>query len=1281
MVVSAVRASAVVALACLVMSFGGGNLPAVAAAAVPLPVAHAGDPAPTPTGEPAGAAASSAVAPAARDGLLGGSWRTSDDVAMTASGDATGFHILLATARSGYAWRTVTTLWEPGVETDQWIGTTCLTASSRRAVVVYAPRAFTNNPVLFERGGFAAVVDLETGKVTKLRPRFSLAYHNPGCGAGEQAVLTQSGTTGLGRTRLFTVDTERGTLSAPIVVAGQVTSARPVRGGIVAALGGRLVQVDRTGAPRTLMTTRGVPFGLAVDGAGGLTFLDRTGTTVRVRHLRAGATRTLAAGPLTGMAVRPGAGGRVFVTGRPTSAAAMPSYVGLVPVDSRAELSSHGQLALTHVASRHLGGRWSMRDTAPEPGRAEEVRIEATSLVTRRALSFAVTPEAAGQAPAAASGGASGGAVAPGQDPLSRSRATAAAASPSDPVDTDRVCAVARNDVRTQVYQPSPPQVEWAADLAVQSALTVQRPANWKFAGLPAYSPQSLFPPIPLDGGGRVPAQILLGVLAQESNLWQASNHAVEGVPGNPLVGNFYGRVGESGWDIDWNKADCGYGIAQITDGMRLGQTSPWSPTQQRAIAVDYAANIAAGLRMLQDKWNQIHAYGLTVNGGNPRYLETWFYAVWAYNTGFYPNLVPNQPWGLGWSNNPINPDYPANRTPFLERGYDDARTPNEWPYPEKVIGWAAYPIAKSEPWGHGYLQAWWTTELNRTTAKPPIDLFCSPVVNDCYPGVDHPDGDGACARSDFKCWFHEIVAWKTDCATNCGNESLAYAPGSPEPADYAENYPPSCSTSGLPSNALIIDDLPESIPSVRACAKTWTGAGTFGLEFTPENRNGTVYYPGKVDFHQVGGGFGGHFWFAHTRTDSPTGRRLKVTGTWTLNRELRQWARVMVHMPDHGAHTQQARYEVHLGDGTVKQRTVLQRTREHRWVSLGVFQFAGTPKIVLNNIAGIADGSEDIAYDAVAFQPLERKPAQFVAALGDSYSSGEGASRGSGDDYYQETDNNGLNDYRNACHRSKFAWSRKATLAGDEATIGARADAWDPALDYHLLACSGDQTENMLPADGPRNAFGDVNRGQFREVGEIDRGFLDENTTLVTFSIGGNDARFGDVLHKCITNLIPYCPDEVLEGESEPMSVTVPREMRTRVKASVSMALDAVHTAAPNAKIVLMGYPHLFTFDCAGVSMGEKLWLDSMADVLAEEMASTVAGRPYATFADPRTEFAGRGACAVNAAINAVVLTRTEGDGPLSKEPVSRESFHPNLDGTTLYANVLNRSLRSMDL
>ncbi|WP_338673408.1 hypothetical protein V1460_10090 [Streptomyces sp. SCSIO 30461] len=202
------------------------------------------------------------VAPGNRTELLGSHYKQSADTAFTTSGDGTGFHLLVADEATGYAWKTAATLSEPRFETDTWIGSSCLTASGNRAAVAYAPRTFTNKPELMARGAFAAVVDLTTGKVTKLPLQASLAYFNPGCGAGEKAVFTQLSyeDNHAQQTRLITVDAATGKAGVPVVCNGQVSSAVPVDGGAVAAHGNRVVKASANGKLTEIARTTQTPF-------------------------------------------------------------------------------------------------------------------------------------------------------------------------------------------------------------------------------------------------------------------------------------------------------------------------------------------------------------------------------------------------------------------------------------------------------------------------------------------------------------------------------------------------------------------------------------------------------------------------------------------------------------------------------------------------------------------------------------------------------------------------------------------------------------------------------------------------------------------------------------------------------------------------------------------------------------------------------------------------------------------------------------------------------------
>ena len=308
-----------------------------------------------------------------------------------------------------------------------------------------------------------------------------------------------------------------------------------------------------------------------------------------------------------------------------------------------------------------------------------------------------------------------------------------AAQADQDMSDPQATCSVRRNDTGLQVLQPKPKQVEWAADLAVKNDLMKVRPAGWNSNGLQfGYEPQMQFPQPRIEpNGGQVPAQILLGILGQESNLWQASRHVMPGEFGNPLIGNFYGIDLYNGdpnddWTVRFDKADCGYGVSQMTDGMRLagreGGKPPALPySKQVMIATDYAANVAAGLQLLIGKWNQLQTQNMGLHDNNPSRIENWFFAAWAYNSGYH---LPGEPgsdgaYGLGWGNNPANPRYWAQRHPFGSSPRDFA-TPQKWPNPEKVIGFASLPPSGFEQPGveAPFFRPAWRSGTNGATKR-----------------------------------------------------------------------------------------------------------------------------------------------------------------------------------------------------------------------------------------------------------------------------------------------------------------------------------------------------------------------------------------------------------------------------------------------------------------------------------------------------------------------------------------------------------------------------------
>ncbi|MFD5521529.1 Tat pathway signal protein [Streptomyces sp. NPDC127066] len=952
---------------------------------------------------------------------------------MTSAADSDGFHLLVADSDSGYDWRTAAVLSEPQLPADTWIGNSCV-MDDRHAAVVYAPRTFTNKPDLMMGGAFTAIVNLDDGSVTKLPFTGSLAYFDPTCSpVTHTAVFTALRDT---RTRLVTVNT-KGTTVADTTARGEITSAVPTKDGVIAAAGNRLVHVDRKGRTASLASTEHAPYDIRVTGDGTVRYLDRTDDTYAdVTTYAHGRKSTVASGRLTAMNLRQGTDGTVYLTGRADHDKGLAAGgIKTLDVPPGADLSTRGRLAVDPALSPAVqagidnikgAGRGFTGTATKEPA------AETTPGHTSHALTITGSVPGTGrhtEQKAGEPGGTAGGRPSPvltgspkPQTSTTSVLTTAADSRANDPVDTDRWCSVARNDVDTQALQPTPNQVEWAVDMAIQGNLRSGyiTQGGWRSqTGLSTIDPQGLFPRPALTGGGRIPAQVQLGILAQESNLWQAESGSIPGQMGSPLaaVDGFYGhQTGGSlsdFWTIRWDKSDCGYGVGQVTDGMRKagyekpGETSLPVSTQ-RAVAIDYTTNIAASLYILADKWNEVHESGQTiaVNNDDPAKPENWFTAVWNYNLGFNKkaDAGTNGNWGLGWYNNPANPVYPASRLAFMNTDLDplaakDAAHPQYWPYEEKVMGWAAWSIdtghsyatSGRQDWpgesgfsSAGFRPAYWngtngslidpsSAKYRRAHIAPPLDAFCN-TKNNCNTASppDCPDAD--CYK---QYWWHESsTVWKSDCAASCGFENIKYQslinePGRGTRLQYGT---PVCS--GAPSGAKVVESVPAGTNTWSDCGTTATD-GSFQFTFYPDPNAtgpGLGQYDAKADLHQIGGGYDGHFWYTHARDADHLGGdegRMTILGDWKLNSAVSGGqAKVYVHVPDTGAQVSNASYKIITPFGAVT-KTIDQAAEAGKWVSLGAYNFKNqAPRVQLSNSTANGAADKDVAYDAVAFVP-----------------------------------------------------------------------------------------------------------------------------------------------------------------------------------------------------------------------------------------------------------------------------------------------------------------------
>lgn len=934
-----------------------------------------------------------AVPPAATEVAAPGA--PAADVLVDGWGDAAGYHLTVGTGAGSYQPREVAVLRPGGRDSASWTGYQCVSGDGRYVAVAVLPTDLVNRAAARDSGAVAYAVDLRAGTVRPVATGVGLKYHSPGCGTGSQAVFTLNTGADQQVTRALTVELPTGAIRSVTTVAGQVTSVVPTAAGPVGVRGAALVRLPARGSARTaatrLATLPGAGFDVRPTADGGVDLLTAgSDPTVTLWHAPA-------AGPMVRLGSGPAASTRLFAgrAGRPVAVGVtgLPAGTGVVAVPAPARgtgaSSLDGRIAVgadTGTVPVLLDTTTGARLDRPRPAPALRAVPVVPPLVpaTDGPVRAPTTHAPAGTRGPAGSAGSAG---LPGAQPN-------VAGTPT--------CAVPRLAENRQVLQPWPAQIDWAAQMAEQGLLTgsLARPANYANLGLASYAANTDFPRIALhhpaaDSWDTVPRSVYEAIMAQESNWSQASWHALPGLAGGPLISDYYGAGGGIS-TIDYPNADCGYGIGQVTTGMTTAETV-YSPNGKTKIAVDYEENIAAGLQILQSTWNQLYDAGIKANDGSPRYLENWYFAAWAYNTGIQPTakygnttgctpgptcLGPDGTWGLGWTNNPKNPDYPPTRAPYLRDTYADAAHPASWPYQERVMGWMGSPLIRlSQPAYAGPTYHGGSTWLQ----IPAVGAMCS-TDNRCDPAYQN-GAASYCTLADFECWWHLPVTWVASCTTTCATSAYAVGAGSTEPAGSADPHPPTCSldTTKVPTTAsgppIIVDESQSQPPLNRVgCgASNWSQGGTFSYAYGT-NANGDPV--GAIDTHQLGTGFGGHILFTHTESGSDP--NLVNTGTWTPTLPKLQYYKIKLHLPGTGASATDVVYNVYPGGGVAPWKIrVNQHWESEQWVTIGTFAMQAGGYVTLSNTStdtayGDAAYSDyDVAFDAVAFVQMGGTPGQ----------------------------------------------------------------------------------------------------------------------------------------------------------------------------------------------------------------------------------------------------------------------------------------------------------------
>jgi lysophospholipase L1-like esterase len=229
--------------------------------------------------------------------------------------------------------------------------------------------------------------------------------------------------------------------------------------------------------------------------------------------------------------------------------------------------------------------------------------------------------------------------------------------------------------------------------------------------------------------------------------------------------------------------------------------------------------------------------------------------------------------------------------------------------------------------------------------------------------------------------------------------------------------------------------------------------------------------------------------------------------------------------------------------------------------------------------------------------------------ALGDSYSSGVGASGQTG-----------------LCLRSPNSYPGLWRAANDPRS-------------YRSVACGGATTSSL------RNT----------QLWPLTSG-----TDLVTLTIGGNDVGFASTVISCTISSDSACAATVAAA----MEV-----LRTEIPGKLDATYADIRRKAPNARVVVLGYPILFdvtTASCGvgGMSIPKRKSINNGAAELNKVIADRARAAGF-TWSDVTDEFAGHGICAATPWLNGLTVI----------PPTN--SFHPNGNGYRYgYLPALNAAL-----
>ncbi len=323
------------------------------------------------------------------------------------------------------------------------------------------------------------------------------------------------------------------------------------------------------------------------------------------------------------------------------------------------------------------------------------------------------------------------------------------------------------------------------------------------------------------------------------------------------------------------------------------------------------------------------------------------------------------------------------------------------------------------------------------------------------------------------------------------------------------------------------------------------------------------------------------------------------------------------------------------------------------------------------------------------------------IVSLGDSYSSGEGIEPFYGQDKSTEEK---VENRDWLAHRSKLAWPALLEIPGIDGKTGDHRVGYNPIssnIEWYFMAVSGAETRHIHLEKQHK----EYNKGVYGRYyiplhyGEDDLPIqtdifsqIDKTVDYVTMTIGGNDVGFTDIVKTCAVNCSYLHFGET--SKLEDMFTDLWKDFnssddKVNIRKKIKATYEAIESAAPEAAIIIAGYPKLLDKEGKGtvINLKEATLVNQNVSKFNDEIESIVkecaAGGMNIYFVDVEAEFdkdGGHQAYSSDSWINKIKFY-TESEDIDDRELASSYSMHPNEKGAEAYARCVNKKIAEIEM